>query len=127
LSGRCLIATAAYGSELVPQVQLLREIRDSKVMSTSSGATFMSGFNTLYYSFSPAIADYERENPAFREMVKLGITPMLASMSVLNGVDIDSEPEMLGYGIGIILMNVGMYIGAPAMMFFGIKKLKKHQ
>jgi len=49
--GGCLIATAAYGSELAQQVQFLREIRDNTVMSTSTGTAFMSGFNQLYYSF----------------------------------------------------------------------------
>ena len=49
----CLIATAAYGTELAPQVQLLREIRDNTLFSTTSGTSFMLGFNTLYYSFAP--------------------------------------------------------------------------
>ena len=29
-----------------------------------------NGFNDFYYSFSPIIADYERENPVFKEAVK---------------------------------------------------------
>lgn len=120
--GGCLIATAAYGSEMAPQVQFLREIRDNKVMSTESGALFMSGFNQLYYSFSPSISDLERENPVFKEMVKVGITPMLSSLSIMSAAD--SEQEILGYGIGVILMNVGMYFVAPVMLFFGIKKAK---
>ena len=112
--GGCLIATAAFGSEMAPQVQFLREIRDNTVLQTQSGSTFMTGFNQFYYSFSPAIADYERENPAFKETVKIAITPMLTSLAILNYVDIDSEEEMLGYGIGIILLNIGMYFIAPA-------------
>jgi hypothetical protein len=68
--GGCLIATAAYGSEMAPQVQFLREIRDGKVMTTQSGTAFMTGFNQFYYSFSPAVADYERENPAFQRSSK---------------------------------------------------------
>ncbi|NJK78319.1 MAG: hypothetical protein HC944_06540, partial [Nanoarchaeota archaeon] len=51
--GGCLIATATYGTELAPQVQFLREIRDSKVMSVGAGVSFMTGFNQLYYLFSP--------------------------------------------------------------------------
>jgi len=94
--GGCLIATAAFGSEMAPQVQFLREIRDNTVLQTQSGSTFMTGFNQFYYSFSPAIADYERENPAFKEAVKIAITPMLTSLAILNYVDIDSEEEMLG-------------------------------
>ncbi len=120
--GGCLIATAIYGSEMAPQVQFLREIRDNKVMSTASGISFMTGFNQLYYSFSPTIADLERENPAFKEMVKIGITPMLSSLSIMSAAD--SEQEIVGYGIGVILMNVGMYFVAPAMLFYSIKKVK---
>jgi len=122
--GGCLIATAAFGSEMAPQVQFLREIRDNTVLQTQSGSTFMTGFNQFYYSFSPTIADYERENPAFKETVKIAITPMLTSLAILNYVDIDSEEEMLGYGIGIILLNIGMYFIAPAAIIFKIRKRK---
>jgi len=122
--GGCLIATAAFGSEMAPQVQFLREIRDNTVLQTQSGSTFMTGFNQFYYSFSPAIADYERENSAFKETVKIAITPMLTSLAILNYVDIDSEEEMLGYGIGIILLNIGMYFIAPAIVIFKIRKRK---
>ena len=114
--GGCLIATAAFGSEMAPQVQFLREIRDNTVLQTESGSTFMAGFNQFYYSFSPAIADYERENPAFKEAVKLTLTPLLTSLTLLQYADIDSESEMLGYGIGIILLNIGMYFVTPAVL-----------
>lgn len=120
--GGCLIATATYGSELAPQVQQLRELRDNFILSTESGVAFMSGFNQLYYTFSPTIADFERENPVFKETVKLAITPMLTSLSILNYVNIDSEEEILGYGIGVILMNIGMYFVAPAMLIYRFKK-----
>ena len=122
--GGCLIATAAYGSEMAPQIQFLREIRDNTVLQTESGTSFMTGFNQFYYSFSPVIADYERENPAFKETVKLALTPMLTSLAILNYVDIDSEAEMLGYGIGIILLNIGMYFVAPAVIIMKIKNRK---
>jgi peptidyl-prolyl cis-trans isomerase B (cyclophilin B) len=120
--GGCLIATATFGSELAPQVQQLREIRDNTILSTESGIAFMSGFNQFYYSFSPIIADLERENPLFKEAVKLSITPMLSTLSILNYADIDSEEEMLSYGIGIILMNIGMYFAVPAIVIYKIRK-----
>ncbi|MFB5618050.1 MAG: CFI-box-CTERM domain-containing protein, partial [Candidatus Nitrosomaritimum aestuariumsis] len=120
--GGCLIATAAFGSELAPQVQQLRELRDNTILSTNSGVAFMTGFNQLYYSFSPTIADFERENPVFKEGVKLAITPMLTTLSILNHVDIDSEIEMLGFGISIIALNIGMYFVAPAILIHRFKK-----
>ena len=125
--GGCLIATATYGSELAPQVQLLREIRDNTVLQTQSGTSFMTAFNQFYYSFSPAIADYERENAVFKETVKLTLTPLLASLTLLQHADIDSEYDMLGYGIGIILLNIGMYFVAPAVLITKIRSFYKLQ
>ncbi len=117
--GGCLIATATYGSEMAPQVQFLREIRDNQLMSTDSGVSFMTGFNQLYYSFSPYIADMQRENPVFKEAVKIGITPLLSSLSIMSHAE--SESQVLGYGIGIILMNIGMYFVAPVMLILKTK------
>ena len=121
--GGCLIATAIYGSEMAPQVQFLREIRDNQLMSTDSGVSFMTGFNQLYYSFSPYIADMQRENPVFKEAVKIGITPLLSSLSIMSYAE--SESQVIGYGIGVILMNIGMYFVAPVMLFYGIKKVRR--
>ena len=125
--GGCLIATAAFGSEMAPQVQLLRELRDNTVLQTESGSAFMTGFNQFYYSFSPTIADYERENPAFKEAVKITLTPLLTSLTLLQYVDIDSESEMLGYGIAVILLNIGMYFIAPAVLITKIRSFYKLQ
>jgi hypothetical protein len=120
--GGCLIATAAFGSEIAPQVQFLRELRDNTVLQTESGTSFMTGFNQFYYSFSPAVADYERENSTFKEAVKLALTPLLSSLTLLQYADIDSESEMLGYGIGVILLNIGMYFVTPVVLIMTVRK-----
>lgn len=119
--GGCLIATATYGSELAPQVQQLRELRDNQLLQTASGTSFMSGFNQFYYSFSPQIADFERENPVFKEAVKIAITPMLSTLSIMTLAD--SETKVLGFGISVILLNLGIYVVGPV---FGISKIKTH-
>ncbi len=116
----CLIATAAYGTELAPQVQMLREIRDNTLFSTASGTAFMSGFNTLYYSFAPTVSDWERENPMFKEAVKVMITPMLSTLSIMSLADEGSEAKVLGLGISVIALNLAMYVGIPV---FGILKI----
>jgi peptidyl-prolyl cis-trans isomerase B (cyclophilin B) len=118
--GGCLIATATYGSELAPQVQQLRELRDNTLLNTESGSAFMSTFNDIYYSFSPIVADYERENPYFKEVVKITITPMISSLSLMENAN--SESEVLGLGLSVIALNLGMYLGIPAMIVIGIKK-----
>jgi len=117
--GGCLIATATYDSEMASQVQMLREIRDAQLMNTESGVSFMAGFNQFYYSFSPYIADMERNNPIFKEIVKIGITPLLSTLSVMSYAESDSE--VIGYGVGVILMNIGMYFVVPITIIFKIK------
>ena len=118
--GGCLIATATYGSELAPQVQQLRELRDNQLLQTESGTQFMSTFNDIYYSFSPAIANMERESPMFKEIVKIAITPMISSLSLMENAE--TESEVLGLGLSVIMLNLGMYLGIPAMFVIGIKK-----
>ncbi len=112
-NGGCLIATAAYGSELAPQVQFLREIRDSTLLSTASGASFMTGFNQVYYSFSPAIADLERENPIFRDMVRAAITPAMYTMNIMTLADPGSEVSVLVFGMLSIGAIAGIYVAGP--------------
>ncbi len=121
--GGCLIATATYGSELAPQVQQLRELRDNSLLQTESGKSFMNTFNDFYYSFSPIIADWERENPAFKEAVKITLTPMISSLSILNHVDMDSEAKVLGYGISLIMLNGMMYVGLPIIGIISLRKI----
>ena len=60
------------------------------------------------------VQEEERESPIFKEMVKIGITPLLSSLSIMSFAE--SESEVLGYGIGVILLNVGMYFVTPAVI-----------
>jgi peptide/nickel transport system substrate-binding protein len=104
----CLIATAAFGSELTPQVQYLRNFREHYILSTTSGAAFMNAFNSVYYSFSPQVADYEREQPWLQATVKTGLYPLF-------GILMASERahSAIGGEAGAILA------GATASMLIG--------
>ena len=60
----------------------------------------------------------------------LGRNSLYLRKSFLNedNADIDSESEMLGYGIGVILLNIGMYFVAPAVLIgIGIRKIQQNQ
>jgi len=119
--GGCLIATATYGSELATEVQQLRELRDNQLLQTASGTAFMGAFNDIYYFFSPTIADMERENPYFKEAVKLAITPMISTLSLMENAE--SESEVLGLGLSVIILNLGMFIAVPAIVIVGIRRI----
>ena len=123
--GGCLIATAAFGSELSGPIQHLRELRDNSLLKTHSGTAFMSFFNIFYYSFSPQIADYQRENPVFKEIVKIVITPMISSLMLLDHVDMNSENAVLVHGGGIISLNLMIYFVAPVLLARQVSKFKK--
>jgi hypothetical protein len=106
---------------MATEVQQLRELRDNQLLQTESGTAFMEMFNDIYYSFSPTIADMEREHPLFKEAVKLVITPMISSLSLMENAE--SESEVLGIGISVIMLNLGMYLGVPAVVIVGIRKI----
>ena len=110
--GGCLIATAAHGTELAVQVQRLREVRQT-VLSSESGAEFMGAFNRVYYSFSPAVADMERQNPVLREAVRIALAPMMATLQMMEFAD--TEARAVALGILAISLNVAMY-GSPAAL-----------
>src|SRR5581483_8378994 len=120
----CLIATAAFGSELTPQVQFLRNFRDHYILSTASGSAFMNTFNTIYYSFSPQVADYERGQPWLQQTVKTGLYPLfgilLLSEKAHNSVNGGEAGTMLAGATASSL--IGLVYVAPAMAAYTIVK-----
>jgi len=83
---KCIIVTAAYGSDLAPEVQFLRTFRDDVVMSTQSGRAFMNVFNAFYYSFSPQVANVISENQILRNAVKASLYPLIGVLTVSTGI-----------------------------------------
>jgi len=66
------------------------------------------------------IADMERESPLFKEIVKIAITPMISSLSLMENAE--SESEVMSLGLSVIMLNIGMYLGVPAVVIVGIRK-----
>ena len=117
----CLIATAVYGTELSQQVQMLREIRDTTLMTSIPGISFMTSFNQIYYIFSPIIADAERENPLLREIIQTMLYPLLSSISIMTMAD-DSQNNILALGLLVITINLLVYIALPTLTFIYLHK-----
>ena len=76
-SGGCFIATAAYGSYLHPQVQLLRNFRDKYLMSNVPGQAFV----TFYYRNSPPVADFIARHAVLRGITRLALTPVVLAVA----------------------------------------------
>lgn len=122
----CLIATAAFGSELTPQVQFLRNFRDNHILSTAAGSSFMTVFNSWYYSFSPAVADYEREQPWLQAAVKAAIYPLLGILQVSENAYslIPGEYGALSAGMVASGMIGALYLSPVALSIKQVRKSK---
>jgi hypothetical protein len=114
---QCLIATAAFGSELTPQVQYLRHFRDHYILSTASGTAFMKVFNSVYYSFSPQVAEYEREQPWLQATVKAALYPLFAILTAAER----THAAVGGGEVGAILAGAisSMLIGGVYLVPMG--------
>ena len=97
---------------------MLREVRDNILLSTRSGALFMSGFNSIYYSFSPAVAQAEYENPAFRDAIRAFITPMVAVLPVMTLAEEGSELHVMALSASAISIIAGICVVGPAVMIW---------
>jgi hypothetical protein len=82
----CLIATAAFGSELAPEVQSLREFRDQIILRSYLGSNFMQVFDAWYYSFSPEVARQIHDNDDLRAIVRVGLYPLIWSLEAVAAV-----------------------------------------
>jgi hypothetical protein len=120
----CLIATAAFGSELTPQVQFLRNFRDYHIMSTTAGSSFMNAFNTWYYSFSPFVADYESSHTWLQQVVKSSIYPLLGVLTISENAYHVGNGEIGAVFAGIVASSlIGSIYFSPFALL--IKKIRK--
>jgi len=114
---KCLIATATYGSELAPEVQLLRNFRDNSIMKTQSGSNFMIGFNTWYYSFSPYVAAYLNTHWVERTVMKGVLYPLIGILYLTSNLfsATVAYPEIAVLLSGLLASSLigAFYLGLP--------------
>lgn len=100
----CIIASAAYGSELAPEVQFLRGFRDQTVLSTFAGTQFMRVFNAFYYSFSPSVARLVGGDSMLAAMTRILIFPLLLCLKIAASAlfSLHGNPEAGVLAMGIL-------------------------
>jgi streptogramin lyase len=113
----CLIATATYGSQVAPEVQLLRNFRDNSIMKTQAGSSFMVVFNAWYYSFSPGVANYISSHSAERAVMKGVLYPLVGILYLTSNLysATASFPELAVLLSGLIASSLigAFYLGLP--------------
>lgn len=125
----CLIATATYGSELAPEVQLLRNFRDGSIMKTRAGASFMLAFNAWYYSFSPYVASYLSSHWVERTIMKGVLYPLVGFLAVSSMTFQATRfaPELAALVSGLVASSLigAFYVGLPfSLIRAKIKRLR---
>ena len=71
--GGCFIATAAFGSPFAPYVMILRNFRDSVLLSNQAGKAFVE----MYYHLSPPIADFIAQHDALKMVIRGILLPLV--------------------------------------------------
>jgi len=76
----CFVATAAYGTPMAPQIDVLREFRDQYLLTNPVGKALVE----FYYKVSPPMAEFITEHPALKPIVRVGLVPavMMSTMAV---------------------------------------------
>jgi len=119
-TSKCIIATATFGSALSPEVGLLRTFRDTDVTRTKLGASFMTAFNTWYYSFSPNIANYIADHDSARATTIVCLYPLMAFLSISSTLfaELSAFPDLAIYLSGLLACALigAFYLGIPLGM-----------
>ncbi|OQX13934.1 MAG: hypothetical protein BWK76_15435 [Desulfobulbaceae bacterium A2] len=96
--GGCFIATAAYGSALSPQVQLLRRFRDEVLQHSATGRSFVR----WYLKTSPPVAEYLRRHDTARLLTRWALYPLVGAAAL-------ALHQQLALGLvggGLVLLGV---------------------
>jgi hypothetical protein len=91
-TGGCFIATAAYGTPMAQQIQILREFRDEYLLTSPMGQALVG----LYYKVSPPIADFITEHPNLKPVVRAGLVPAVAMSTVVVNTTVAEKMVMAG-------------------------------
>ena len=106
--GGCFIATAAFGSPLAAEVQILREFRDQFLLTNGPG----QGLVTAYYQFSPPLAHVIETNEPLRAATRGALWPVvwwvrLALFSPVLAFTFGGGVLVAGLIIPLVLIRAG--------------------
>jgi hypothetical protein len=96
IGGGCFIATAAYGTPMADEIQILRDFRDEYLLTDPLG----KGLVDVYYRVSPPIAGFITKHPALKPVVRAGLLPAVA----LSALAVNTSPVEKIAVVGLLAM-----------------------
>jgi hypothetical protein len=101
----CFIATAAYGTPMAEEIQVLRGFRDEYLLTNPVGKALVD----LYYAVSPPVADFITEHPSLKPIVRSGLAPAVG----ISTVAVNTSPtEKAAIAGPLVLLSVALAIWA---------------
>jgi alpha-tubulin suppressor-like RCC1 family protein len=105
VSRLCFIATAAYGTPMAEEVEILREFRDAYLLTNPVGQALVD----FYYKVSPPMAEFITEHPSLKPIVRAGLVPAVA----MSTVAVNTTPAEKAAIVGLVaLVSVALAIWA---------------
>jgi hypothetical protein len=116
---KCIIATAAYGSEMAPEVIYMRYVRDRVVGSTPIGRKIVDWWNWWYYLWSPPIAAFISDKPWLRAVFRILLIPVSISVRAADLTFNTSEGGNFGSVIAFLfaaMISTLAYVALPILV-----------
>ncbi|MFW6117878.1 MAG: X2-like carbohydrate binding domain-containing protein [Chloroflexota bacterium] len=99
----CFIATAAYGTPMAEEIQILRDFRDEYLLTDPLGQALVG----IYYRVSPPIAEFITEHPSLKPMVRAGLLPAVA----ISAIAVNTNPvQKAAILASLVLVSVALAV-----------------
>jgi len=126
---RCIIASAAYGSEMAPDVVYMRYVRDNMIGSSTTGRTLVAAFNAFYYSWSPAVATIISESELLRAAFRVILLPVIGIVHI-TGLVFMAMTNMAGSSdlastaafLVAATMTIAVYVALPVLVALELER-----
>lgn len=102
---KCFIATAAYGTPMAEEIQVLRQFRDEHLVTNPVGRLLVS----LYYTTSPPVAEFIDDYPALKPVVRAGLMPAVALSSVAVSTTLAQKMAVVG-GLALLYLALASWL-----------------
>jgi hypothetical protein len=101
----CFIATAAYGTSMAEEIEILREFRDEYLLTSTVGKALVE----FYYRVSPPIAEFITEHPSLKPIVRAGLLPAVAMSNAAVNITPAEKTAIAGL---LVLLSVALAVWA---------------
>jgi len=99
----CAIATAAYGTPMAEEIEILREFRDEYLLTNPLGQALVE----LYYKVSPPIAEFITEHPSLKPIIRAGLVPAVAMSYIVVNTTRAEKVAIIGL---LVLVSVALAV-----------------